>query len=89
MTAIKVSINIACDEDPIVFEILQGIPKGARRTNRAKQLMYLGAMVERGVANGHGPRGSANVLHQCLDSATTDGEPSTAGAADIFESSRT
>jgi hypothetical protein len=45
---VRITIKIERDEDPLVFEMLSAIQKGANRANRARTLLHDGALLHAG-----------------------------------------
>ena len=44
----RITIKIERDEDPLVFDMLSAIQKGANRANRARTLLHDGALLHTG-----------------------------------------
>ena len=44
----RITINIERDEDPLVFDMLSAVAKGANRANRARLLLHDGALLQAG-----------------------------------------
>ncbi len=45
---VRITIKIERDEDPLVFDMLSAIQKGANRANRARTLLHDGALLHAG-----------------------------------------